>query len=231
VGVFDPARYALSDRLELVAHPLLFFVAPNGEARVRHVEVAGFQLTGVYALSMPSLAFRLSKGYLFPAAKHDEHEIGWTLVPRAGLLASRGARAESVVTVGFDVAAGLPIVKGDARPLEALAPLDVLLAPALAGYRARVGGLWDRRLGERWRGRVWLDAYLHGVDDEHPHPGHARFSFAGGGGVDLRVGQRSRLVLGLAIWNHFQHARDADGGSVRSTDVFPVVDFIWAGQR
>ena len=41
VGVFNPLRYAVTDRIELQGHPLLFFVAPHLDARFAVVRRGG----------------------------------------------------------------------------------------------------------------------------------------------------------------------------------------------
>jgi hypothetical protein len=229
-GVWNPLRWALSDRVELSTHPLIFFVAPHLEAQVRHLEAGGWQLSGQYALSLPSPAMRLLQGHLFPSWDRGGGELGWTLVPRLGLLASRGSREAAVLTLRADVALGVPLVKGDARPLETVAPLDLLFDPVLAGYRVRVGGGYDRPLARRWRWRVQADVYLHGVDEDHTSGFASRLTFRAGAGLDFALGPRTRLVLGVYAWNDFQHQVNEAGDPVRSNLVLPVLDLIWSSQ-
>jgi hypothetical protein len=227
-GVWNPLRYAVSDRVELSVHPLLFFVAPHLQAQVRHLALGGWQVSGLYGLALPSPAMRLLQGHLFPSWDRGGGEVGWTVVPSGGLLASRGARAAAVTTLRADVAVGVPLVQTDARPLDTLAPLDLLFDPVLAGYRARVGAGYDRALGRRWRWRVLADVYLHGVDEDLP-PGPLRhLTFRAGAGLDVALGRRTRLVLGLYAWNDFQHAVDEAGDPVRSNLFLPVIDLLWS---
>lgn len=230
VGVWHPARCGVTDRVELRAHPLLFFVAPHVDARVRLATVGGWQVAADGGLAFPSLAMRLLQGHLFPSFDRGGGTMGWVLVPQLGALASRGDPRSRVLTLRVDLAAGVPLVAPAARPLGAPAPLEILFAPVLAGYRARAGALYDARLSPRWRARGYADVFLHGIDEDATRVGfHARLTFRAGGGLDLAVGKASRLVLGVVIWNSFQHARDAAGRDVRSTDPLPVIDFIWSG--
>jgi hypothetical protein len=227
-GIWNPLRYALSDGVELQAHPLIFFVSPHLEAHVEHLRAGGWRLTGVYALSLPSPAMRLSQGYLFPAWKQGGGKIGWSLVPRVGLLASRYLRGDTALTLRADLAVGIPLVRGDARPLEAWAPLDLLFDPVVAGYRGRVGAIYDRPLSARWRWRVLADAYLHGIDRDHTSGFLTRVTFRVGAGIDLALGRRTRLVLGVYGWNDYQHAADDAGNPVRSNLLLPVIDLLWS---
>jgi hypothetical protein len=228
-GLWNPLHWAVTDRIELHAHPLIFFVAPHLEAQVRHLEVGRWLLSGQYALALPSPAMRLLQGHLFPSWDRGGGELGWTLVPRVGLLASR-TRGAAVLTLRADLAIGIPLVEGDARPLETLAPLDLLFDPVLAGYRARVGVLYDHPLGLRWRWRVLGDVYRHGVDEDHSGRWLDHLTFRVGAGLDFELTRRTRLVLGVYAWNDFQHEVDEAGNSVRSNLVLPVLDLIWSSQ-
>lgn len=246
VGVFNPLRVGLRDGLELSTHPLLFFVAPNAMLRVAHIaaggggdaraERASFRLTGEYGLSIPTLAMRLSQGYLFPSWYHGEQRIGWIVVPRAGAVASFGDPAARVLTARIDLAIGLVLTRTDTTPLDTYAPLELLMAPATAGYRGRIGGSYDQGLGTRWRARVTANLYLHGAGELHapfqlPFTSSPRLTTQLGVAADVAVGQTGdfRLTFGLAWWNYFQHAIDpVTFESHRSNDLFPTVDLIWS---
>lgn len=224
VGLFNPLRYALSDRVELQAHPLLFFVSPNLLARVSHGSLAGFRFAGEYGLSVPTPAMRLSQGFLFPSWDWSpEKQIGWFLVPRAGLVASREARGGDLFTARAEAAVGLPLGRNDAGPLEASPALDVLFAPALSGWRTRLGALYDLSLTQRLRLRGYADLWLHGKQPSN-------WTTDAGLGLDFAVGRSSRFTLGVIWWNGDQHAVDEESGArVRSNDFLPTLDFIWAG--
>ena len=98
IGVFNPLAVRLNDRLELRTHPLLFLVAPNAVLRVQHrTDPTGWSLTAEYGLSIPTIAMRLSQGYLFPSWDRGGGHIGWSAAPRAGILASRFSAASPTV--------------------------------------------------------------------------------------------------------------------------------------
>ena len=171
VGVFNPLKIGLGHGLELSTHPLLIVGSPNAIIRVVHRTVPeGWSITGEYGLSFPSPAFRLAKplgisGDLVPsclvtgddASKASTCEKpGWILVPRAGVVASRGS--QNVFTARADVAAGLLLAGNPGRPLDALPALDLRFAPAMTGWRARVGGRYDVALHDRVRLDVELNA-------------------------------------------------------------------------
>ncbi|MFN7135389.1 MAG: hypothetical protein ACK4N5_25165, partial [Myxococcales bacterium] len=115
-----------------------------------------------------------------------------------------------------------------AGPLPGIAPLDLLLAPVLTGFRGRVGALYDRPFTSWLRGRVYGDVWVHGK--QVPMHALSRLTFTSGVGLDFAVGKQSRFTLGAMYWNadtaafslktHTHH---------RSHDFFPTLDFIWAG--
>ncbi|MGI5865757.1 MAG: hypothetical protein ACOX6T_27365 [Myxococcales bacterium] len=223
VGVFNPLRYALSDGFELQAHPLLFFVSPNLLARVDHGALAGFRFAGEYGVSVPTPAMRLSQGYLFPSWDKSDGQIGWFVVPRAGLVASRGVRAADVLTLRLEGAAGIPLTRNDAKPIESVAPLAVLFAPALTGWRARLGAVYDASLSPSWRLRGYADLWLHGRQP-------SLYTVDAGLGLDFAVGRSSRVTFGVMWWNADEHEIDpATHERVRSNLFVPTLDFIWAG--
>lgn len=237
VGVFNPLTLGLPGGFEVQTHPLLFLVAPNAVARVPHramVLVPGqWGLTGEYGFSVPTLGMRLTQGTLFPAWAHDEGQIGWMVVPTAGLVSSWVGPRLDVLTARLDLAAGVHLTHNDAQPLDAPAPLDLVFAPALGRYRARASLLYDFPLGERLRLRGYGDVYVYGRDSEVELPrGFENVTTRLGVAVDLGLGAplTKRLTAGVAWWNADQHAIDPETFErVRSNDVWPTLDFVWEG--
>ncbi|MFM2153663.1 MAG: hypothetical protein RL199_2098 [Pseudomonadota bacterium] len=244
VGVFNPLVYGLEEGVEIETHPLLLVGSPNVVVRVRHGDAGAWRLTGEYGLSLPSPAFKLASplglsGDLFPSCKvtADDASLskwcekpGWVLVPRAGLLASRGVE-KTVTTLKADVAAGLPLEGVHGHPLDAWAPVDLLFAPALNGWRAHVGGRVNHALSRRYSVDGELNAFVVGPSgDRNP------FTLSAHAGLDVAVGEASRFTLGVMYFNSDQREvrlrRDADGFStvrhVRSNEFWPTIDFIWS---
>ena len=136
VGVFNPLTLTVFRDFEIQTHPLLFLVSPNAIARVPHYKPAprepntsrcagqrdtsrcsehgyagrsdttGWAITGEYGLSVPTLGMRLSQGTLFPTWEHDEGQIGWLVVPRAGWLATFTNENDQALTFRVDAAVG-----------------------------------------------------------------------------------------------------------------------------
>ncbi|MES1172205.1 MAG: hypothetical protein ABUL77_03120 [Bacteroidota bacterium] len=236
IGVFNPLTLAIMPRLEIQTHPLVFLVAPNIIVRVAHVPLADrWGLTGEYGFSVPTLAMRLAQGHLFPSWENGQGQVGWALVPRAGLVFSHFGAAlpgqTAVVTARVDLAVGVRLSTTDAQPLDAPAPIDLLFEPVLNRYRGRVGLLWDSSLGRRWRVRAYGDLYVHGVDSAFRAPrGAANLTTRLGAGVDIGLGEkrRTRFTFGVAWWNAEQHAIDpVTWQARRSNDIWPTLDFIW----
>lgn len=245
VGVFNPLRIAVHEGIELQTHPLLFFVAPNVDARFALVR-SPLRLTAEAGLSMPTLAMRLAKGYLFPSWDASEDDIGWMLIPRAGLLLSGNVLEHDVWTLRADAAFRVALSPNSATPLNFfVTPLDLVLAAPLTGFRSRVGGAYDHAFTERLRLRGELNLYVTGSQghlivsgrDVGPIAAVSPLVLTAHLGLDLAVFQHSRITAGVLWANADQGAtrvlEGADGFServrVRSNDFLPTLDFIWEG--
>ena len=214
----------------------MFLVSPHVIVRVPHVEIGDrLRLTGEYGLSVPYLAMRLLQGHLFPSWDNHEGRVGWIVAPRAGLVASVGDPWLDVFTARVDLTVGVVVTHTDTMPLDTYAPLELLFAPGTSGYRGRAGVIYDRRLGRRWRARVYGDLYFTGNGELHdrgdfPLRGSPRLTTRLGAGVDVALGRRlkNRATLGVAWWNYDQHEIDPiTFESRRSNDIFPTLDFVW----
>jgi hypothetical protein len=245
VGVFNPLRIAVHDSVELQTHPLLFFVAPNVDARFALLR-SPLRLTAEAGLSMPTLAMRLVKGYLFPSWGTSQNDIGWMLTPRAGLLLSGNVLEHDVWTIRADAAFRIPLGPNSATPLNFfLTPLDLVLAAPLTGFRSRVGGAYDHAFNDRLRLRGELNLYVTGSQGNLIVSGRDVGAIASVSplvltahvGVDIAVSAHSRITAGVLWANADQGAtrllEGADGFServrVRSNDFLPTLDFIWQG--
>jgi len=241
LGVFNPMQWGLNDKVTLETHPLLFLMGNfTLTARVQHLEVAGFTLSGEYGLGLPTLAMRLSTklGFaspFFPTWDSSDKKIGWYLVPHVGVLASRRFGEGGVLTLRLDGSLGLKLGKSDALPIDSVfAPLELVMAPMLTGFRLRAGGGYDHPLTEWLRLRGQLNLYLTGA---HPE-GYAALSpfiFELYAGADLRLSKRSRITLGVKMYNWDQHATKLKSigegmvrrEAVRSTDFWPTLDYLF----
>ncbi len=246
VGVFNPARYALTDRWELEVHPLAFFVAPHATGRYGLLQ-GDVHLTAEAGLDVPTFAMRLTKGYLFPTWEQKADDIGWMVMPRLGLLASGRVRTHDVWTAKADASFRVGLTHNSATPLDSfLAPLELLFAAPLTGFLGHVGGAYDAALGDTFRLRAELNAYLTG-SGAHVITGGATdmgataarnpFIVTAHLGLDIAVFAQSRVTVGVYFANYDQGAtqlvKGTDGFStrqpVRSNNILPTVDYIWAG--
>ncbi|WNG23231.1 hypothetical protein F0U62_03665 [Cystobacter fuscus] len=245
VGVFNPLRLAILDGLELQTHPLVFLVAPNLDARIALVR-SSVRLTLEAGVSLPTFGLRLTKGYLFPAWATSENDIGWMLIPRAGLLLSGDVGRHDVWTLKADGAWRAPLGPNSATQLHSfLAPLDILLAAPLTGSSYRVGGAYDHALSERLRLRGELNLHATGPQgrltvsgtDVGPIAELSALIVTAHVGLDVAVFKHSRFTVGVLWANADQGATrlvtGPDGYSererVRGNNIVPTLDFIWAG--
>jgi hypothetical protein len=244
-GIFNPTRYALTDSIELEANPLLLPVAPNLIGRFALMK-STTRLTAEAGVLVPTFGMRLMKGYFFPTWATSTDNIGWMVIPRVAVLLSGGAREHDVWTARADFAFRVPLGANSASPIESfVAPLDLLLAAPLTGYLARVGGAYDAALGNRFRLRGELNLYwsgatphlfVNGVDVGQLSP-RSPLYVTGHVGVDIAVFKHSRITLGVLWANYDQGAsivvKDAAGFAdrvpVRSNNILPTIDYIWAG--
>jgi hypothetical protein len=227
VGLVDPLRIGAAKNLEIVTHPIIstFMLSPNVQARVA-LRTGGLRVTGEYGLSVPTMAMRITSGFLFPSWKTSDNRVGWFVVPSVGLAVSYGAW-----TGRIDSAIGVPLGRNDATPLDTFAPIELIFAPALNGYRHHVGTIVDVPVTEWLRVRGALDAWMIGPFD----PPKSQLIFAASAGVDLRLSQRWRLALGAIVYESDQRrtvVEREDGrwvrNRVRSVDVYPTLDVIFS---
>jgi hypothetical protein len=245
VGVFAPLTIALTDRLELQAHPLVFFVAPHMTARFALIQ-SSIRLTGEATLSVPTFAMRLTKGFLFPTWANSANQIPFMVVPRLGAVLSGGARTERVWSASADFAMRVPFGVVNAGPLDSfLAPLDLLFAAPLTGYVGRVGGAYDVPFGQFLRARLEANVHVTGASnrlvvgqqDVGPLANLSPWFFTAHLALDISVGKSSRLSVGAWYGNYDQGASVvvpigngiSDRVRVRSNNILPTIDFIWAG--
>jgi len=245
VGIFNPLRIAILDGLELEANPLVFFVAPHVNARFRLIG-GPLRLTAEAGLSVPTFGMRLMKGFFFPTWATTKNDIGWMVIPRVGVLLSGTVFEHSVWTARTDAAFRVPFGPNSGTPLNSfLAPLDLLLAAPLTGVCARVGGSYDHALGDTFRIRGEANLYITGAQGNLYDSGKTLGAIAplselivtAHVGLDIAVFKQSRITVGVLFANYEQGAsqvvKGADGFSdrvrVRSNNILPTLDYIWAG--
>lgn len=229
-GLFAPLEVGIGHGVELSTSLVPWFMlAPNAAVRVELGKLGPATITGEYGLSLPTGAMRLLQGYLFPSYANGQGEVGWSLVPSAGLWVSGGTR--NVLTGRLETAIGIPLGDSDVTALDTYAPVELIFAPALTGYRVRLGGMYDHALLDWLRARAGLSAYLVG---QSPYPPRSPFYLSAEAAVEVALGGRVRLALGAVYYNYDQRATAVERGddgrlrrvSVRSNDVFPTLDLI-----
>ncbi|MEZ4314067.1 MAG: hypothetical protein R3F14_39105 [Polyangiaceae bacterium] len=229
-GIFEPLEVGVKPGLSLTTSVLPWFLlSPNVGARIEMGRVGPATGTGEYSLSLPTGAMRILKGYLFPTFATETGDVGWSLVPTAGLVVSGGDRG--VLTGRIETAVGIPLGPTDVTALESYAPIELIFAPALTGLRVRAGGMYDYRFVDWLRGRVGVFGYMTGAG---PRPHRSPLYFSAEAGLEIGLGSRVRLAVGAVYFNYDQRKtevqKNADGYServpVRSNDIFPTFDLI-----
>jgi len=249
VGVFNPLKLQLAESWGVELHPLAFFMNPH--ARVTHSwwRSETQELSGVYGLSLPSLALNGSlpfgaAGYLGPACLVTEVEPerggcqrgGWGLSPLAGV--QYGLRQDKrVISAWLDVAVGVMLSGERPLPLDSHPPIELIFAPLSNSYRVHTGARVAQRLTDRLSASLELHFWWVGEPDlrlsESPKSPWTLSSHAG---VDYAFGEHLSGTLGVIYWNSDQRAvvyEDIGDGyqrktSVRSHDLWPTFDLIWS---
>ena len=220
VGVFSPYRRGIGGGKEYQTHPLFFLVAPNALLRMEHKTSGSWKLSGEYGLSIPTYGARLLTGEGVAKFYSRANTVAWALVPRFGLALSKGDLNEGLITtLRADIAVGVPLGEHDMKPIE-VGVLDLVFAPLQSGYRARVGGIYDRRMSAKLRARASADLFSHG---EQPSSWSAR----AGVGFDLVLSGKKRLALGVIWLNSDTRAVNAEREPIRSNDFLPTFDLIF----
>jgi hypothetical protein len=234
VGLVSQTRVGLDELLELDTQlGWWLFLSPHLQLRIKHLDSRQLRLSSSIGLSTPTPAMRLLKGYLFPSWETSGQNVGWFVVPEIGIAASSGARL--VLGARVTLAVGLGVGPNAAGSLDTYAPIELLFAPALNGFRVSMTATADY-LVLRWlRARIELSLHAIGEGDPPRSPWIGQVSVAG----DVALGRRWRLSAGLAIYNYDQRAQEVvrgEGGrferrAVRSTDVFPTLDVVFVSAR
>ena len=245
VGIFNPLEIGITDKISIETHPLLLIASPNVTVRHSTFKFGGWRLTQEYGLNMPRLGVTSAlplgvAGYFTPDCKVTAHDPskanscdqgGWVLVPSLGAKLSTGAR--HIWTIRAEVAVGLPLSGELWRPLEHIPPADLLFAPITYGFRARLGGRYDRALTDRLRLTGEANIYLVGASAK---PYRNPLTVTGHIGIDIAVGSASRFTVGVMYTNSDQRKKDVetvDGRPqrvpVRNHDFYPTIDFIFGG--
>lgn len=230
IGVVDPLRYGLTERIEIDTHPLLTLaLAPNGVVRWAARRSRALSLTGEYGLSVPTMPMRYAQGTLFPSWDQNGGHIGWTIVPQVGFVLSTGER--NVFSMRADTALGIRLQRSDAEAPHLFAPIELWLAPATRGMRSRVGVAYDHALSDGLRLRGALDVFLLGPFSNAPV---SPLVYSLSAGIDGRLAARLRLRLGVTVYDIDTHRTVVEVGDdgfahrerVRNRDVFPTADLI-----
>ena len=162
-----------------------------------------------------------------PVSLYGRADTPWILVPRVGLIASRGTLDSDVLTLRADLSMAVQAGEGSFNATEHWL-LGVLLAPVDTGYRARLGATYDRLIHDRVRLRTSLDLYTHGAQPD-------RLRALGKVGIEIAAwrssaGRWRRVGLGVGWLNSDTYAVNADRQRVRSND-FYLFDIVLSPPR
>ncbi len=154
LGVLSQSAWAVSPRLELRAHPLLFWVLPHAEAKWRWLDAGPWQLSSAHRVAYPTpflaLVSREGSGGLLPATTDAPHALSFQSDVIASFewserqwLTLRGGAAVALVGPGDDTLLDFPILYQRFAELYAPAVPRVSLAASGALFgRAAYALAW-----------------------------------------------------------------------------------------
>ncbi|MAO84234.1 MAG: hypothetical protein CMH50_10200 [Myxococcales bacterium] len=231
-GLFGPYTRGLKGGLELELRPLVFtlMASPNAVVRGGVHRQGLWRIAAEGGLSIPTMGMKMWQGgednpLPLPVSLYGRADtIPWILVPRVGLIASRGTLDSDVLTLRADLSMAVQAGEGSFNATEHWL-LGLLLAPVDTGYRARLGATYDRLIHDRVRLRTSLDLYTHGAQPD-------RLRALGKVGIEIAAwrssaGRWRRVGLGVGWLNSDTYAVNADRQRVRSNDFLPLFDIVF----
>lgn len=152
IGVFAPLRYGLTDRVELAAHPLAFFVVPNLTGKIRWTDDRPWRIATRHGVHDPTpllnLLAREGAGGVLPPTTDVPHVFAITNEVLATTTVPLFYRWVTV-RLGATVA---PTIGGETLP-----PIELpVVFPRTAAYSTRVAG----HAGISLEGQVFRTFYL-----------------------------------------------------------------------
>lgn len=230
-GLFSPFELGLGKGWEVTTMIVPWLVlSPNFTFRGELGHLGkNIVVTGEYGLSVPTGAMRLTQGYLFPTWATSGQRPGWVIAPTAGLWISGGERG--VLTGRLETTVGLGLGDNPATPLETYAPIELLFAPALNGFRVRTGLAYDYAILDWLRARAAVNGHVIG---RSPYPPRSPLYASAEVGLEIGLGKTVRVALGAIWYNYDSREKVLEKGDdgrfrrvpVRSNDFFPTFDLI-----
>lgn len=249
IGVFNPLKLQLADAWGIELHPLAFFMNPHIRVTQQWWTQEHHVLSGVYGLSLPSLALNKSlpfgvSGYLAPSCLVNEVEPerggcqrgGWGLSPVFGF--QYGLQKDTRVwSVYFDAALGIMLTGKRPLPLESHPPIEMIFAPLSNTYRIHTGARMSQRLTSYLSTSIELNFWWIGASDIRvSETAKSPWTLSSHVGFDYAFGSHLSATLGLIYWNSDQRAMIYEKIDdlyqkktyVRSHDFWPTFDLIWS---
>ncbi len=151
IGIFQPLRHGISDRIELSAHPLLFPLLPNFSLKWSHSPAGPWQFASRHSFYDPTPLLRLLRRKGTGGIISPEFEIpnmgAWT----SELLVTRPLGSAHLIT--FKAGISLCLFRSSALDSRTTIDLPLVfprLQPFYQDYTWRSGIEGMGRLGRRW---------------------------------------------------------------------------------
>ncbi|MEN8194178.1 MAG: hypothetical protein ABFS12_15245 [Bacteroidota bacterium] len=192
VGVFHPLRYGLSEKVELAAHPILFFVMPNISLKWSHNDLLGFKTATRHSLTYPTFLLRLSSMEGAGGIISSEFDIPHMVEVYNELLFSKSVFENHLITgkVGFSLA-----IKSDEYDERALIDYPLAyqrLAVFYHGYGFRFGVDMQGKVIGKFNYLIDGDiSYIPGVD--------YNYSFENKGMIHWKFSDYTELCFGYKL--------------------------------
>ncbi|MEI6172390.1 MAG: hypothetical protein WCR01_01460 [Bacteroidota bacterium] len=130
LGLFTSSRYGINDRLELSAHPILFFLMPQVKLKVGWGEYSGFRLATEHGIFYPTQAMRLVAAKGTGGLISPEFSIPQMFAVSNRFLASWGPFRNALLTAHAGIAFSVKF-----GPLDPQSTIDLpVIYPRLAVF-------------------------------------------------------------------------------------------------
>jgi len=164
IGVFQPWRIGLSERVEISTHPFLFLAIPNMSLKLQHGDFRGIQLGSRHAMTYPSLLLNLLAKEGIGGIISPEFQIPPILHHKSEVLLSREISHRFSLNLKAGLAVALKADNLDSRTSIDLPLIYPRWATWYSGYGLITGAEVIYRVSKRLSLQTDLDIHLHSDD-------------------------------------------------------------------
>ncbi len=210
IGVLAPFRLAITDSVEVSAHPLLFLLAPNIKMRLKNQSFRGFDWASEHGLFCPTILLRLlarkgTGGFISP-----EFAIPPMIAVYNGFVFSKKIGEQQRVSLSAGVSYALRAGSLNKRVSIDLPFIYPRLAVFFSNYQIRAALEYNGVFSQRWSMAFSVDGFS---AEDFALENKAYIAWSSKGKTHVRAGY------------YLSYARYPFG--VQAHLIVPVLDVVW----